>query len=308
MRFFVCERRGKLAGWLVALALFLSASPLRAERPQWVEIVAEHREELRETVRRDHDDPAVIDKLLAGDLSLKERERLFDLVTRGGYVVEDPMTVRLLVAGLDDPAPQISEYAYRVLCGVYRVELLAPHAAEIKAKTQRRGVTRSAWLLAMLPLTSEERAALLSDPRVGKIVRARLGDSEAETAIIQDFHREREFGRKAGLAYNLSYIGTRKAGEALVRDLKSDIVRGGIENVSIRVPIIYALQGMHPDDPMFTGENWRTFRILERIGDHKAAESRAYLDRLYDWARQTYGVEPEGPEGDVLLGAVSGVP
>jgi hypothetical protein len=282
---------------------------------QWLDLVNQHRDHIRTALESGPEITgrsaalALLANPIEPSLNIEARRNLFAKISflgrRNGWM-EDPVVISIVAGALTDADHEIGGRAISILLSETPRHLLILHNAAIKAATQTISWRKQERLLALLPLDEQERAELLAKPGLDREVRARLGDTAAEDELIEAFHAEREWGPKAGLAYALGYVGSQRAGEALVRDLKSDVVRRQKGTVSIRVPIIQALKMMHDQEPLFWEDEFATKRG-DDFRDDPRAEARAFLDRVYQWAEVTYGIMPEGPEGEPLFAAYEGI-
>lgn len=294
----------------IGIALLLSLLFTGKADGHWLDLVNQHRDDIRAglehrpQITRRAESIILLQNPVPQELEFNVRRNLLGdilLLRWESEWREDGRLIGILVAALTDAHSEIGGRAYATLETSVPRRLLAPHAASIKAALHEIKWRKSERLLALLPLNQQERADLLAKPGLDRQVRARLGDTAAETELIQAFHAERDWGRKAGLAYLLGYVGTQRAGEALVRDLKSDIMRRTDNSAeSIRVPIISALKEMHENEPLFWEDDFATRRGDDLI-DYPPAEARAFLDRVYAWAEAKYGIIPQGPEGKPLF-------
>jgi hypothetical protein len=288
--------------------------PAIAQGPAWIAVVNENRDYLRDLGRqaeRYGDYSREVAKLLEqpvpGELGVEERRLLFSKIghvtpTRGW--VCDATVAAVLAAALTDEDRELRQEAFDRLTWRTKKRVLALQAAEIKAALKAQSFRGEATLLALLPLSDEEKAELLRRPDLPLPVRARLGDAQAEQELIDAVAHPKGIREMQLAAVGLGYVGTRRAGETLVRALKSDVATkpDPDSQESIRPTLIMCLGRIHEDDPIVTTDY---DRVVDEMGSGGRAQNditaRTYLDRLYEWARVTYGVTPEGPEGLPLL-------
>lgn len=249
------------------------------------------------------------------DLNCHDREKLLTQVASAGLhptspdvtfiSITEPLFLRVMVAGLDDPCANVRREARDSLERNVRPEHLAPYAAAIKAARARDQTAVSPLLLSRLPLNDAERTALLDerkDSLDGPLIRARLGDHDAEAAFIARFEQASTYNEKQEAARLLGLIGTHAAGAVLAGALKSGIVNDSeFGTTSIRFSLIAELAKLNPDEPLLTREYRRLVVAGGDAGYGGPEAVRTYLDRIYDWARRTYGVALDGPEPPPIL-------
>lgn len=213
---------------------------------------------------------------------------------RESYIIQDEIVFKLCVCILANNRTYLSEHAFEKLVAAGRYDHLAKYSDVIKqALTNKTNIGGEPVeeLLCLLNLSIEEKNKLLETKRLPDWVRARLGDTTAENNIINKYLNENSFRDKEYLANELGMVTTHKCINVLVKtfnDSNYDNDFGG--KTSITGFIIPAFGRLYPDNLLLTDQ------FLQMRFSRVPKDVKAYLYKVMDWMKQTYGVSPDKSE------------
>lgn len=177
-------------------------------------------------------------------------------------------------------------------------ELLIPELMDYRTSKE------SCLILGRLHISEELKNSLLSSPTTPELVRARLGDSDAEDAIINNFENasDSELIKKC---MELFYVESKKCMETFAKALESDVVvTYGSDSAESRASILIMTYYRVYDRRK---ENFA--RLLEnsvsRKGDFLKPKHQAYLRELEVYFSQALGRDISIKAPFMRLGAFS---
>jgi len=209
---------------------------------------------------------------------------------KSGFI-EEPPVVELAVSALGDEDPELRSAALRTLTWSTRQADLETRAAPIKAALAGADDEDALRLLARLPSSAEEQAALRGMAAAWPEIRARLGDAQAESGLIAAFRAEPAYQRMHNLARDLGYVGSPACVEALLAGLRSQVSSQGVhDDRSIRCAVLVALGRVYQTEPLFTNDAWLLSEQSDEVFDQRRGLA-AYATAVNDWVRERFGVE-----------------
>lgn len=146
-------------------------------------------------------------------------------------------------------------------------------------------------------LSEKERNMIFGCTDIPLFIKAKIGDINAEQAIVQDFIKEEEYEKKALLAMQLGYIASPLSIKTLLGELSSSVkIEWLYGEVSIRFDIINALKFALPHEEIFD-------RALENlsVGRFSASPERdkarkEYAEQVNDWSLKKYQIKVWDPD------------
>lgn len=228
----------------------------------------------------------------------------FGVPSSSGYI-EEPAVVDLLVRIVEGDCGEdigVRQWLFRVLEFEARDVDLGRVAERVRSVCSRYkdcGMRLRARI--------GDRSLLLAEAEVPREIRARLGDEAAGADLIGEFEGESDGQKLCELAPRLGVFGNRAAGLALARRLADGrafempgFAAGGRR--SVRVCVIGALGQIHQDNVLFT-VYYRRIRNMERSGPGLggAGAARRYVEEVYRFARERYGLELGPVEAEPFL-------
>jgi HEAT repeat protein len=211
-------------------------------------------------------------------------------------VVEDPVVVRELVARLRDAERDVRTRACSILVERVTDGLVADHSAQILAALEKQPATdEAAKLLGKTGTASAMRllrtVPALRDaaPEETRSALARLGDREAESALVEAFLHQEDPRARSRLAHALGYVKTVRAVLTLARELRTPQVYAWNQTArcSMRVHVIEGLHRAFPSERIF----WPP--ALGPSGD-------AYYEAVETWVTKYLGVTWSTPRPPYL--------
>ncbi|MDG5816230.1 hypothetical protein QA601_14140 [Chitinispirillales bacterium ANBcel5] len=156
-------------------------------------------------------------------------------------------------------------------------------------------------LLALTGATIPEIRDLLDNERLELPlhVKARVGDKEAEKALIEKYSQETEdFRKKRDLVYKLLFAGTDNTIRHVVSNFNEPIfsvTSSGCVSRSIRYEILIALRVYHPTEELI-GEKLRAVQL-----SRDPEILNPYLEKVERWLESTYDVTLQHERPGILL-------
>jgi hypothetical protein len=214
---------------------------------------------------------------------------------KSGFI-EDPAVVDLVVSALSEPDPETRAIAVQTLTWSTKAADLATFAERIKAALAGATDEAELRLLALLPATEPQRAALRERAADWPDIRARLGDADAARERMAAFAAATDYNRMRNLARDLGYIGTADCAKALVAGLRSEISSKGVhDDRSIRCAILVALGRIYQDEPLFTTDAWLLSEHSDQVFDQRRGLAR-YADEVNAWTRAHLATDAWQPQ------------
>lgn len=164
--------------------------------------------------------------------------------------------------------------------------LLRNHALELESALAKHPNLRWKGLLIGklgnrrgLKVIQGSKSYLEGNPSEALAVLGKLGDTEAERKLIEEYHAEKDGTQKEGLAQLLGYMATPKALNTLAADLRTPFTYAWNQMAqrSFRLHVIEALSLAYPFEPLLWRPRYRP------TGD-------AYYEQIENWAVKTLGV------------------
>lgn len=219
-----------------------------------------------------------------GRVVIAENEET-DEPERPGPIVTDPEVIAYLVQRLDDDASEVRDTASEALAEMVPSELLVEYTEVLLRQIEEFPENDSALLL-LGKLDDPTRALELLDdtPALGAadsdnviMVRARLGDPDAERALYAAYFDTDEPEEKGALAPRLGYAATDLTLEVLADEIRSPDTYFWVRTArrTLRIHIIEGLHLAFPMEPLF----WTPFYRPEDDGYYEAIE-QWLTDRL----------------------------
>ncbi len=239
----------------------------------------------------------------------QKRHEYFEILYQAGVVfntyhqkIEDDIVIRIFAEALFDPDERIRKSAYNKLRWVSDGRR-APYSALIKKAICQYSFDDEEKELARLPLNDNEKRKLLGmiPHQRSHFIRARLGDKTSESELVADFESEKDFRKKKYLAGFLGYAGTEACGKALAKTLNSKMIEANASGSkeSIRYAVIQALSEIHQENRLLDVELIKFERRY--VPYNKPDSTRDYLEKVYAWAEETYGIDLGELEPDPVL-------
>lgn len=183
---------------------------------------------------------------------------------RPGPIVSDPTVVSFLVGLLDDGDSSVRTTACTTLSELVPPSSIQPQTNRILSAIRKNPTMDGALIL--LGKTDSPRAleTLNTVPEISStssnnaiMVRARLGDSKAEEALLKAYADATTTNEKMALAPRLGYAATIKTIHLLSLEMRNPafIYWNKRSRRSIRVAIIQGLHQAFPTEPIF----WKPF-------------------------------------------------
>ncbi|MBK9118823.1 MAG: hypothetical protein IPM18_04365 [Phycisphaerales bacterium] len=210
--------------------------------------------------------------------------------------VADPRIVGFLVGELSAEDPEVRSRAGELLAVEVPDPLIRDYLPDVLAHLQRYPeIDGAAWLLGRTGAQRarellESNAALRdANPAATQAALAKLGDVQAEDALLAAYRNAKEPRDKAEAALRLGYAGTVRCVLALARDIRTPetYVWMRLSRRSLRVHIIEGLHAAFPTEPLF----WRP--LLRPRGDE-------FYERIEQWITARLGVTWEQPRPPFL--------
>ncbi|MFP4014921.1 MAG: hypothetical protein ACLFVQ_12600 [Chitinispirillaceae bacterium] len=118
--------------------------------------------------------------------------------------------------------------------------------------------------LPLLELEAEDKINLLKKAGTNHLARAMLGDTLSEDTLVMSFKKSTTFQEKEYWAEKLGYLKGRKVVLALLSEISSSVTKKTkMKFVSIRLPILLALERIYPDLTFFDS----SWHVLKTYGD-----------------------------------------
>jgi len=183
---------------------------------------------------------------------------------RPGPIVTDTAVIAYVVSLMEDSDAEIRTQAFQVLGELVPAPNLKPHTQQIIAAIQRYPVTTGALILLGKTDSFKALELLNANQLIGStssddalMVRARLGDTHAENAVVEAYEKAADVGEKMALAPRLGYIASKKTLHALATEMRSPefIYWNQKSRRSLRVDIIKGFHLAFPTEPLF----WEPF-------------------------------------------------
>jgi hypothetical protein len=154
-------------------------------------------------------------------------------------------------------------------------------------------------VLALTNPGGPERDSLLADANLRRSLRARLGDTAAFSAIINEYKNTDNYFTQKDLIKELGLCGNYSARKFLVSIFNDPVYlksKRGCIGSTHRCDILRALQRSHADEPLLNEE---MYYMCARImgSQHRFAPSTVgpYLERLNEWFKGEYGIDKKDP-------------
>ena len=215
---------------------------------------------------------------------------------RPGPIIDSPAVVDFLVAALNDASAEVRRKAAVALAGLVPSDLLRTHASAVITSFERHPQTDGALVLLGKTETREALAFIDSHPEVRQssaedveMVRARLGNHQAEDAVIVAYVSAATAKVKAQQARRLGYIATDRAVRLLARDMRTPETYAWIDAAkrSMRVHVIEGLHLAYLREPVF----WKPFL---------PPQDDSYYQEIEDWLTAKLDVRWDNPRPPFL--------
>lgn len=166
-------------------------------------------------------------------------------------------------------------------------------------------------LLALCELSAKEKLIIDSAFGFSNVIRAKLGDTTQEDALINDFLSETNYRKKREKVATLCYIGSVKCIKALILNFNRpifDVASIGVPKhpdihdkciqESIRFPICIGLRQLYPKDKLFNADIQKFDSFYDQLygKQNDSADVKKFSDRFKEWAKVTYNVVPIDPD------------
>lgn len=216
---------------------------------------------------------------------------------RFGPIVTEPKVVRFLVEQLVSPDATIRHTAFVRLTELVPPSVLAPYSDAIRAAVKRFPTEDGAILL--LGKTANRQAAvellrqtpILESPNQDNaiMVRARLGEVNAEEALLRAYHDTDKAEERGALAVRLGYAATPRMVSLLAQEVRSPqyYVWNKRSRRSLRVHIIAGLHQAFPTESIF----WEPFF---------RPENDSYYEEIEAWLTKHLGTTWSRPRPEFL--------
>lgn len=217
------------------------------------------------------------------------------ITSRSTIFVEDLPTVEVLVAALTERDNDIRSFAIRTLTWEVKRPDLAKFVTKIhEGLGENPQISDDILLFARLPMTDVQKRNTLSKTNLPAVVRARLGELEAEQQLIAEFEKERDYYKKSSLARSLGYIGSRRCAQALVKGLRSEVfVDAMYEQRSIRCSVLLSLGLIYEGEALFTVDARSLDSNSEEVFDQQRNLSH-YIQDVDSWVKENFGYSAWG--------------
>ncbi|MBD3321167.1 MAG: hypothetical protein GF350_08750 [Chitinivibrionales bacterium] len=215
--------------------------------------------------------------------------------SNNSILINNEMMVQglILIAGLYETSGEESaKRAIDVLLRKCSYTMINNKSRILQAKIKKIKNKNNALyeLLALTELDNSTRCDLLDNDLLDKKIRARLGDKDAESDLIEKFKNENEYWKKERLVSDLVYIGTDTCLKTLIlhfNDSLFDYTEKGCLKESIRCAIIKGLRYYYPDERVLNSE------YIEAVKPFQKEEYiEEYIKRFEIWAFKVFGVKP----------------
>lgn len=213
-----------------------------------------------------------------------------------GPIVDNPAVVKALLEMLTDPDGDVRRQSCVTLAGLVPGDLIHPHAGAILAALKRYPSTDGALILLGKTGTPDALRLLEERPEIGqaspedvRLVRARLGEREAEAAEIRAYGAASDPRARADAARRLGYIGTRQTVTVLARDIRTPLTYVWLvkSERSFRLHVIEGLHLAFMHEPIF----WRPY--------FKPSDD-SYYEKIEKWLTDHLGVTWDHPRPPFL--------
>lgn len=214
----------------------------------------------------------------------------------GPYLIDESIVAVLVSAVAGTKDPDLLRAATHILAKITPDSLVRNHADEIETALARHKDLRWKGLLIGklgnrrgLKVILDSKSYLEGNPSEAFAVLGKLGSTESEQKLIEEYLAEKEGKQKDGLAQLLGYMATPKAVNILAADLRSPITYAWNQKAqrSFRLHVIEALSLAYPFEPLL----WRP--RFRPTGD-------AYYEEIEQWAEKTIGVKFTRPRPPFL--------
>jgi hypothetical protein len=215
---------------------------------------------------------------------------------RPAPIVNDPEVVRFLVSTLNDPDPDVRNYAATILSTQTPGTVLRQNETVLLEALRRHPGTTGAVLMLGRTGSKEARELIESSetmravsPDDTEIALARLGDKEAEARVMAAYRSAADVEEKGRQAVRVGYIASREAILALASDMRTSefYVWRMASRRSLRIHIIEGLNRAFLSEPVF----WKPFY---------KPESDAYYERIEAWLVARTGIRWPHPRPPFL--------
>lgn len=233
---------------------------------------------------------------LLTDLGRPRLEPEGELPERLAPIVDDPRIVAYLVRALADNDSDLRNRAATTLVNEVPDLLIRNHSLEIIDSVRSEPTLDGAALLLGKTGAEFARATILAidevraaEPDETRAALARLGDRDAENAVIDAYRRTTDPDEKAETTRRLGYVATLRCVLALARDIRTNESYVWVmeSRRSMRVHIIEALHQAFPTVPVF----WRPFF---------KPEDDSYYETIEKWLTDNLGVKWDHPRPEFL--------
>ncbi len=234
-------------------------------------------------------------RLAFSDVLYSSRVGLFsENLMLSGFVDDDP-SLRVLVSALKSEEEHTVKRAVEWLTWHVRHSARRQFEKEIRAALGKRPRYEAILLYAKCDLTEEERNEALSWSDTPAAARAYMGDTKAETELIEKFERSNDYWEKSRLALQLGYVGTPRCVEALVDGLRSTVAsKGG--GISVRREIVRAIGLVYENEPLFTRYAYYKRVHYDDTFDKKVRKLDDYIGAIDRWVQDKFGRSAWGEE------------
>ena len=215
---------------------------------------------------------------------------------RPGPIIDSPAVVDFLVSALNDSSAEVRRKAAIALAGLVPADLLRTHTNAVITSLERHPQTDGALILLGKTESREALAFIDSHPEVRQssaedveMVRARLGNHQAEDAVIIAYISAGTAKVKAQQARRLGYIATDRAVRLLARDIRTPETYAWIDAAkrSMRVHVIEGLHLAYLREPVF----WKPFL---------PPQDDSYYQEIEDWLTAKLDVSWDNPRPPFL--------
>lgn len=238
------------------------------------------------------------------DIGRPRLEPKRDLPERLGPYIEDPRVVTHLVGALSDTDPAVRSAASAALVDEVPDLVLRNFSPQIITTVQNDPALDGGVLLLGKTGAEWAKTTILSvevlrtvDAAETQAALARLGDREAENAVIRAYREAADPDAKAEAARRLGYVATLRCALTLARDIRTPqvYVWSMRSRRSMRVHVIEGLHLNFPTEAVF----WKPFF---------KPQSDAFYEAIETWLTENLGVTWDRPRPQFLYQEDAPVP